>query len=45
LENVNDDTVKENIRKSIDKIRGMKYNKQNVVDDIISLHELKKDLL
>lgn len=45
LENVNDDSVKENIRKSIDKIKGMKYDKEKVVDDIISLHELKKDLL
>lgn len=45
LENVIDDSVKENIKKSIDKIKGMKYDKEKVVDDIISLHELKKDLL
>ena len=45
LENVNDDSVKDNIKKSIDKIKGMKYDKEKVVDDIISLHELKKDLL
>jgi hypothetical protein len=45
LENVKDDSVKDNIRKSIDKIKGMKYDKEKVVDDIISLHELKKDLL
>jgi hypothetical protein len=45
LENVIDDSVKENIKKSIDKIKGMKYDKEKVVDDIISLHELKKGLL
>ena len=45
LEAINKDTVKENIAKAIQKIKEMKYNKVNVDDDIISLHELKKDLL
>ena len=45
LENVNDESVKDNIAKSIQKIKGMKYDKEKIVDDIISLHELKKDLL
>jgi DNA-binding transcriptional regulator YbjK len=45
LENVKDDSVKDNISKSINKIKGMKYSKEKVVDDIISLHELKKDLM
>jgi hypothetical protein len=45
LEGINKDTVKENILKAIQKIKEMKYNKANVVDDIISLHELKRDLL
>lgn len=45
LEAINKDTVKENILKAIQKIKGMKYNKANVDDDIISLHELKRDLL
>jgi len=45
LEGINKDTVKENILKAIQKIKEMKYNKTNVVDDIISLHELKRDLL
>jgi hypothetical protein len=45
LEAINKDTVKENIAKAIQKIKEMVYNKANVDDDIISLHELKKDLL
>jgi len=45
LEGINKDSVKENILKAIQKIKEMKYNKANVDDDIISLHELKKDLL
>lgn len=45
LKNVNNDSVKENITKAIQKIKEMKYNKFNIDDDIISLHELKKDLL
>jgi hypothetical protein len=45
LQNLNKDSVKENIAKAIQKIKEMKYNKANVDDDIISLHELKKDLL
>lgn len=45
LENMNNDNVKDNILKSIQKIKGMNYNKFSVDDNIISLHELKKDLL
>ena len=45
LENINKDSVKENIARAIQKIKEMKYNKNNADDDIISLHELKKELL
>lgn len=45
LENINGVNVKENITKSIQKIRDMKYNKSSINDDIISLYELKKDIL
>jgi len=45
LENVNKDTVKENITKAIQKIKEMLFNPQTVDDDIIGLHELKKGLL
>lgn len=45
LENVNNENVKENIKKAIQKIKEMKYDKSNVNDNIISLFELKKSLL
>jgi hypothetical protein len=45
LENVNNDTVKENITKAIQKIKEMRFNPETVDDDIIGLHELKKGLL
>lgn len=45
LESVNNDTVKENISKAINKIKEMKFDKDKINEDIISLHELKKDLI
>jgi hypothetical protein len=45
LERKNSDNVRDNITKAIQKIKEMKYNKNSVNDDIISLHELKKELL
>jgi len=45
LENISDDNVKDNISKAIQKIKEMKYAKDNVDDNIISLYELKKELL
>lgn len=51
LESVNKDTVKENILKAIQKIKGMSYKpnslefSKSIDDDIIGLHELKKGLL
>jgi hypothetical protein len=45
LEGIDKESVKENITKAIQKIKEMKYNKANVTDNIISLHELKKDIL
>jgi hypothetical protein len=45
LEGFNKDNVKDNIAKAIQKIKEMKYNRDNINDDIISLHELKKELL
>ncbi len=45
LENINRDTIKDNILKAIQKIREMSYKHNSVDDDIISLHELKKELL
>lgn len=45
LEALSNEATKENILKSIQKITSMNYNKFNVDDDIISLHELKKGLL
>lgn len=45
LNNINSVNVKENILKAIQKIKEMKYNKSTVNDDIISLHDLKKDIL
>jgi len=45
LEGIDKESVKDNILKAIGKIKEMKYNKRSVVDDIIGLHELKRDLL
>ena len=45
LESINNDNIKDNIMKAIQKLKEMKYNKHTVNDDIISLYELKKDLL
>lgn len=45
LENSNNETVKDNISKAIQKIKEMKFNKTTVDDNIISLYELKKDIL
>lgn len=45
LEAINSEAAKDNILKSIQKITAMKFNKFSVDDDIISLHELKKNLL
>lgn len=45
LENLNKENTKDSIVKAIQKIREMAYNKDNVDDNIISLYELKKELL
>jgi hypothetical protein len=45
LEGLNKDMAKDNIAKAIQKIKEMVYNRQKVDDDIISLYELKKELL
>lgn len=45
LESISEENVKDNITKAIQKIREMKYCKDTVDDNIISLHELKKELL
>jgi hypothetical protein len=45
LEGLNKEAVKDNVTKAIQKIKEMKYNREKVDDDIISLHELKKELL
>ncbi len=45
LESINKDSVKEKVTKAINKIREMMFKKETVDDDIISLHELKKELL
>lgn len=51
LENLNKDTVKDNITKAIQKIKEMNYKLNSkefsgrIEDDIIGLHELKKGLL
>jgi len=44
-EGVLEDEIKEKLSKTIQKIREMKYNPQSFTDDIIGLHELKKELL
>ena len=45
LENLNKEQVKENISKAIKKINEMEYKKDNVINDIVDLHELKNELL
>lgn len=45
LENIAKENTKDSIVKAIQKIKEMKYNKNNVEDNIISLYELKKELL
>jgi polynucleotide 5'-kinase involved in rRNA processing len=47
LENVNEDSsiVKERIANTIKTLKEMKFKSESVDDDIIRLHELKKDLL
>ena len=45
LEGINKDKVQDNIAKAIQKIKEMAYSKKNVDDNIIGLHELKKELL
>jgi hypothetical protein len=45
LERVNKDNIEDKIAKTIKKIREMSYNSKTIDDDIISLHELKKNLL
>jgi hypothetical protein len=45
LEGLNKESVKDNVTKAIQKIKEMMFNPDKVDDDIISLHELKKELL
>lgn len=45
LEGIDKDNVQDNITKAIQKIKEMVYSKKNVDDNIIGLHELKKELL
>lgn len=45
LERVNNNSIEDKITKTIQKIREMSYNSKTIDDDIISLHELKKDLI
>jgi len=45
LEGIDKDNVQDNIKKAIDKIKEMVYDKKTVDDNIIGLHELKKELL
>ncbi len=45
LERINKESVKDSITKAIQKIKEMKFNPESVDDDIISLYELKKDIL
>lgn len=45
LEGINKENSRENIAKAIQKIKEMAYKKDNVDDNIISLHELKRELL
>lgn len=45
LERVSNNNIEDKISKTIQKIREMSYNSKTIDDDIISLHELKKDLI
>ena len=45
LESINNDNIKDNIMKAIQKLKEMKYNKHTVNDDIISLYELKREII
>lgn len=45
LEELNKEVTKDNITRAIQKIKEMAYIRENVDDDIISLHDLKKELL
>lgn len=45
LEGVTKESAKEGVAKAIQKIKEMVYKKDDVEDNIISLHELKKELL
>jgi len=45
LERMNKESVKDSVTKAIQKIKEMVYNREKVDDDIISLYELKKELL
>jgi len=45
LEGLNKDNVKDSVTKAIQKIKEMIYDREKVDDNIISLHELKKELL
>jgi hypothetical protein len=45
LEGLNKESVKDNVTKAIQKIKEMMFNPDKVDDDIISLYELKKELL
>ena len=45
LEGVNEDSVQDNITKAIKKIKEMVYAEKNVDDNIIGLHDFKKELL
>ena len=45
LEGIDKDNVQDNIKKAVEKIKEMVYNKKTVDDNIIGLHELKKELL
>lgn len=45
LERINKENTKDIVTKAIQKIKEMIYEKDNVDDHIISLHELKKELL
>ena len=45
LEGINKESIQSNITKAIQKIKEMVYSRKNVDDNIIGLHELKKELL
>lgn len=46
LESVdNADNINEKVTKTIEKLNSMKYDSKTIIDDILSLHELKKALL